>query len=273
MMVAGRPIDLANARILISNDDGIAAPGLKVLERIARSLSKDVWVVAPELEQSGAGHSLTLRRPLRIRQLGRRRFAVDGTPTDAVLLGIKKILKGKRPTLVLSGVNRGANLGEDVTYSGTIAAAMEATLLDIPAVALSLDVRNGQRPRWETPERLAPEVIRRLAAGGWPLDVLINVNFPHCESDAPLPVKIARQGKRQLGDQLGERVDMRGEHYYWIGPVKAEAAMPPGTDLEAVEQGCIAITPLHLDLTHDPTASQLAERFAPLAATPMTVVP
>lgn len=261
-MAANGPIDLAGARILVSNDDGIAAPGIKLLERIARSLSKDVWVVAPELEQSGAGHSLTLRRPLRIRQLGRRRFAVDGTPTDAVLLGIKKIMKGKPPTLVLSGVNRGANLGEDVTYSGTIAAAMEATLLDIPAVALSLDVRNGERPHWATVERFAPELIRRLAGDGWPRDVLINLNFPHCNADTVPQVRVVRQGKRQLGDQLGERVDMRGEHYYWIGPVQAEAGMPPDTDLEAVEQGCISITPLHLDLTHDATASLLAARFA-----------
>ena len=131
------PLDLAKARILISNDDGIHAPGLKVLEQAARALSRDVWVVAPETEQSGASHSLTLQRPLRIRRLGPRRFAVDGTPSDSVLLAIHRILKDRRPALVLSGVNRGANLGEDVTYSGTIAAAMEATLLGVPAIALS----------------------------------------------------------------------------------------------------------------------------------------
>src|SRR5581483_1239482 len=121
-MTGNQPLKLDHARILLSNDDGIAAPGLKVLERVARQLSKDIWIVAPELEQSGAGHSLTLRRPLRIRQLGRRRYAVDGTPTDAVLLAVNKILKDKKPDLVLSGINRGGNMGEDVTYSGTIAA-------------------------------------------------------------------------------------------------------------------------------------------------------
>ncbi len=143
------PLLLKDARILLSNDDGIAAPGLKVLEKVARLLSRDVWVVAPELEQSGAGHSLTLRRPLRIRQLGRRRYAVDGTPTDAVLLAINQIMRERKPTLVLSGVNRGGNLGEDVTYSGTIAAAMEATLLGVPAIALSLETVQGKPVRWD----------------------------------------------------------------------------------------------------------------------------
>src|SRR5262247_4073995 len=131
------PLDLARARILVTNDDGINAPGLKVLEKVARALSRDVWVVAPEIEQSGAGHSLTLRRPLQVRKIAERRFAVDGTPTDCVLLAVNRLIDGKKPDLVLSGVNRGANLGEDVTYSGTIAAAMEATLLDIPAIAFS----------------------------------------------------------------------------------------------------------------------------------------
>jgi len=152
-MTEFEPLKLKDARILLSNDDGIAAPGLKVLERVARQLSRDVWVVAPELEQSGAGHSLTLRRPLRIRQLGRQRYAVDGTPTDAVLLAINQIMRERKPTVVLSGVNRGGNLGEDVTYSGTIAAAMEATLLGVPAIALSLEVAQGKPVRWDTSRR------------------------------------------------------------------------------------------------------------------------
>src|SRR5713226_3018172 len=141
------PLDLAAARILVTNDDGINAPGLKVMERIARQLSRDVWVVAPEVEQSGAGHSLTLRRPLQVRGVSPRRFAVDGTPTDCVLLAVNRLIEGRRPDLVLSGVNRGSNLGEDVTYSGTIAAAMEATFLGIPSIALS-QMRDGQTIAW-----------------------------------------------------------------------------------------------------------------------------
>jgi 5'-nucleotidase len=255
------PLALSTCRILVSNDDGIAAHGLKLLERIARTLSKDVWVVAPELEQSGAGHSLTLRRPLRIRQLTRRRFAVDGTPTDAVLLGINKILKDKRPGLVLSGINRGGNMGEDVTYSGTIAAAMEASLLGVPAIALSLHYTTGAKEHWETPEAMAPDIIRRLTAAGWPKNVMINVNFP---DRAPADVAgfcVARQGRRKIGDQLGERTDMRGEHYYWIGPMRQESATREGTDIWAVNEGRVAITPLDLDLTHDPTLRVLAGLF------------
>jgi 5'-nucleotidase len=253
--------DLSTYRILVSNDDGIAARGLKLLEHIAKSLSKDVWVVAPELEQSGAGHSLTLRRPLRIRQLSRRRFAVDGTPTDAVLLGINHILKRRKPDLVLSGINRGGNMGEDVTYSGTIAAAMEATLLGVPAIALSLHYTNGAKEHWETPEAMAPAIIRKLIAAGWPKNVMINVNFPDRAPDAVQGFSIARQGRRKLGDQLGERVDMRGEHYYWIGPLREEAASREGTDIWAVNEGRVAITPLDLDLTHDPTSVALAGVF------------
>ena len=254
-------LDLSQCRILISNDDGIAAHGLKLLEKVARGLSKDVWVVAPELEQSGAGHSLTLRRPLRIRQLGRRRFAVDGTPTDAVLLAVHKILKDKKPGLVLSGINRGGNMGEDVTYSGTIAAAMEATLLGLPAIALSLHYTTGQREHWETAERLAPDIIRKLVAAGWPENVMINVNFPDRAPDAVAGFCVARQGKRKIGDQLGERVDMRGEHYYWIGPMREESATREGTDICAVNEGSVAITPLDLDLTHDGTLRSLAKVF------------
>src|SRR5579859_2960346 len=156
------PIDLKNARILISNDDGINAPGLRLLEKVARSLCPDVWVVAPEQEQSGASHSLTLRRPLRIRQISKRRFAVDGTPTDCVLLAIKFIMKDEKPTLVLSGINAGGNYGEDITYSGTVAAAMEATLLDVPAVALSQHYDRANGIKWGPAERYAGEVLQRL---------------------------------------------------------------------------------------------------------------
>ncbi|TAD88459.1 MAG: 5'/3'-nucleotidase SurE [Alphaproteobacteria bacterium] len=249
-------------RILVTNDDGIHAPGLKVLERIARHLAREVWVCAPEVEQSGAGHSLTLRRPLRLRTLAKRRFAVDGTPTDCVLLAIKVAMRGKPPTLVLSGVNRGANLGEDVTYSGTIAAAMEATLLGVPAVALSLEATSGQDPDWHCPEHLAPALLRRLLAVGWPDSVLLNVNFPNRRPAEVTGVAVTRQGRRKLGEQIEGRIDTRGEHYYWIGPVRAEEGDPAGTDLEAIREGKVSITPLHLDLTHPATAARLASALS-----------
>ena len=186
--------DLSNLRILISNDDGVNAPGIKVLERIARAISKDVWVVAPEQEQSAAGHSLTIRRPLRVRQLSRRRFAVDGTPTDAVLLGVNHVMKGKRPDLVLSGINRGSNLGEDVTYSGTVAAAMEATILGIPAIALSQFINHPHPVKWATAEYWAPDIIRRIMAVGWGRNVLMNVNFPDVLQSHVTGIEVTRQG-------------------------------------------------------------------------------
>ena len=169
---------LEQARILVTNDDGIHAPGLKVLEKIAKSLSRDVWVVVPEYEQSGASHSLTLSDPIRVRKVSRRRYAVRGTPTDCVMMGVHELVEGRRPDLVLSGVNRGGNLGEDVTYSGTIAAAMEGTLVRIPSIALSQCLAPGQQPKWSTAEHHGADVVRRLVATGWHRDVLINVNFP-----------------------------------------------------------------------------------------------
>lgn len=245
-------------RILVTNDDGINAHGLKLLEQIARTLSEDVWVVAPETNQSGAGHSLTLRRPLRWRRISERHIAVDGTPTDAVLLAVQKLIPPPRPDLVLSGINHGANLAEDVTYSGTIAAAMEAALFGIPAIAISQVARDRHKIKWATSERWAPEVLRRLTKLEWPEDVLINVNLPDVPAKKVKGVKITRQGKKKLGDQLIERVDPRGEPYVWIGLLRETRPPEPGTDLAAVADGWISVTPIHLDMTHRPLFRQLA---------------
>jgi 5'-nucleotidase len=208
------PLDLAKARILVTNDDGIHAPGIKVLEAIAKDLSKDVWVVAPETEQSAASHSLTLRRPLRIRRVAPRRFAVDGTPTDCVLLAVNHILKARKPTLCLSGINRGGNLGEDVTYSGTVAAAMEATLLGVPSVALSQVYADRANVPWETGRMHAHGVLRKLTRVEWPRSVLMNVNFPDCAAEAVRGSVVVGQGRHKIGDQLVETTDPRGDPYY-----------------------------------------------------------
>lgn len=256
-----RTIDLASARILISNDDGIEAPGLKLLTKVARSLCRDVWVVAPEHEQSGASHSLTLHRPLRVRKAGPRRFAVDGTPTDCVLLAVNSIMRGKRPTLMLSGVNSGANLGEDVTYSGTVAAAMEATLLDVPAIAFSQHFADRDAIRWATAAAYAPEVIRRLTSLSWPRNTLMNVNFPDVEPDEVSGIVATAQGKRKLGDNLSERIDPRGRTYFWIGPMRDEAPTREGTDLRAIVEGKVSLTPICLDLTHISALSSLKKVF------------
>jgi 5'-nucleotidase len=249
--------DPSSLRILISNDDGVNAPGIKVLERIAKTLSKDVWVVAPEHEQSAAGHSLTIRRPLRVRKLSTRRFCVDGTPTDSVLLGVNHIMKGKKPDLVLSGINRGANLGEDVTYSGTVAAAMEGTILGVPAIALSQVMTPPHPVKWSTAEAWAPRVIRWLLAKGWPRNVLMNINFPDVTQAHVTGIEVTRQGKRKIGDEIVERKDPRGEAYVWIGAQRAEDPSAPGTDIEAVYRGAVAVTPLCFDLTHFDTMKAL----------------
>jgi 5'-nucleotidase len=256
--MATKPLDLSNARILVSNDDGIAAPGIKTLVKIARAISKDVWVVAPETEQSAVSHSLTIRRPLRVRKLGPKRFAVDGTPTDAVLLAINHIMKKHKPTLCLSGVNRGGNMGEDVLYSGTVAAAMEATMLGVKSIALSQYTRAPAPPKWSTAEHFGGRIIRQLAKTGWADNVMMNVNFPDAVVDSVKGVRVARQGRHKIGDQLVENHDPRGVPYYWIGAMRLEDATRKGTDIAAVLENYIAVTPLNLDLTDRRLLSKLA---------------
>lgn len=247
-----KPID-RSTRILITNDDGVNAPGLRVLERIARSLSDDVWVVAPETNQSGASHSLTLQRPLRVRSYGldHNWYAVDGTPTDCVLLAVRSIIKDEPIDLVLSGVNWGGNLAEDVTYSGTVAAAMEATLFNIKAFAFSQVYRGRQDIQWPTSERYAPDLIRKLYAIDWADDLLINVNFPDCPPDQVAGCAITFQGKRESqGEPLEERFDPRGHPYIWIGLPGPGKKFSDGSDLQAILDQKISITPVHMDLTH-----------------------
>lgn len=271
------PLKLSNARILISNDDGIGAPGIKKLEKIAKGLGAEVWLVAPEVEQSGTGHSLTLRRPLRIRKIAARQFAVNGTPTDCILLAVNQIMAGLKPDLVLSGINRGSNLGEDMTYSGTIAAAMEATLLGLPAIALSqripweiLNAGNAgsatDRNHWSASEQYAAGVIRKLTRISWPRDVLMNVNFPERPAAQVTGIEITRQGRRKMGDEILEGRDPRGAPYYWIGNQKISPRYGKDTDLTAIEAGKVSVTPLSLDLTHQPMLRELRSLFGGVKA-------
>lgn len=243
-------------RVLVTNDDGIHAPGLKVLETVAAELAREVWTVAPEVNNSGAGHSLTIKRPLRCHEVSERRYAVDGTPTDCVLLALQWLLPAP-VDVVLSGVNRGGNLGEDVTYSGTVAAAMEATLLDVPAIALSQCFREGHPVKWGAAERHAPMVVRRLWRAGWSKGVLINVNFPDRVANAIQGMQVVRQGRAKLGDHIVERIDPRGEPYVWIGGLKPDEGDHAGTDRGAVRAGWIAVTPIHLDMTHHAELARL----------------
>src|SRR5512134_1736585 len=243
-------VDLADARVLIGNDDGIRAPGLKLLEKVMRRLAREVWVVSPDSEQSAASHSLTRRRPLYLGQGGRRRFTVDGTPTDCVLIAIHQVLKDRPPNLVLSGINRGGNLGEDATYSGTVAAAMEGTLLGIRSVALSQVYENGADTPWATAETWTEEVLRRLPRFGWPRGVLLNVNFPAVSATAVTGIEVTEQGRHKIGGTMVEGMIPRGQRYFWIAGHRQQNKRLRGTDLAAVEGGAISITPLCLDLTH-----------------------
>lgn len=240
-----------NIRILITNDDGINADGLRVLERIARTLSNDVWVVAPEMEQSGAAHSLTLHLPVRVRKIAAKRYAVSGTPTDCVLLALKEIIpvKHKPVTLILSGVNRGSNVADDVTYSGTIAAAMEGTILKVPSIALSLHCRDAGKIHWQTAERYAPEIINKLISVGWGENTLINLNFPNCAAEHVRDVKVCSQGKRLVNIKLSERTDPKGRPYFWLGGDRDDTPEKMGVDIDYLQSDHITITPINMDLT------------------------
>src|SRR5215475_1792402 len=252
-------------RILVTNDDGINAPGLDVCAAIARALSDDVWVVAPEYDQSGVSHSLSLNDPLRLRAVDERRFAVKGTPTDCVIMGARHILKERPPNLILSGVNRGRNAGEDVIYSGTVAGAVEGTILGMPSVALSqaYKSRSGQPPHWETAIKYGPDIVRQVLAAGIPRDVLINVNFPDCAPAEVKGIAVTTQGRnRQERLQIDQRQDGRGNAYYWIAYVRGRGLPPQdGTDISGLADNRITVTPLRLDMTDEPFMTRLAELF------------
>jgi len=252
-------------RILLTNDDGIHAPGLDVLEAIARQFSDDVWIVAPAEEQSGAGHSLTLSRPVRLRQFDERRFAVSGTPTDAVMMALRKVLP-EAPDLILSGVNRGANLGDDVTYSGTVSAAIEGTLAGIRSIALSqVYAREGMGDTvpFAAAEAWGAKVIQPLLGAPFDPRTLVNVNFPAIPPAEIKGIRVVRQGFHDYArGSVVEGTDPRGYRYFWFGLHGIEHTPGHATDLEAIQDGFVSVTPLQLDLTHDASLAALAGRFA-----------
>jgi 5'-nucleotidase len=241
-------------RILLTNDDGIHAPGMGVLERIARTLSDDITIVAPSTEKSGAGRSLTLTKPLRLRQVGEKRFAVAGTPTDAVMMALARIMKDNPPDLILSGVNRGANLGEDVSYSGTVSAAMEGALAGIRSIALSqVYAKAGAGPNvsFAAAEAWGEKVLRPLLDASWTPRSLYNINFPARDPDAVRGIRVVPQGLRDYGQtEIIERTDPRGFDYYWIKLAGMPSTPAHSTDLEAAADGWVTVTPLHCDLTN-----------------------
>jgi 5'-nucleotidase len=250
-------------RILVTNDDGIHAPGLAVAEALAARFSDDVWVVAPADEQSGAGHSLTLTRPLRVRHDGARRFAVSGTPTDCVMMALLELLD-RPPDLLISGVNRGANLAEDVTYSGTVAAAIEGALAGFRSIALS-QVRgdsDDESRRFAVAEAWAERAVRPLVDRPFAPGTLVNVNFPAGAPEAVRGIRVTTQGRRDYGRARTVRhTDPRGFPYYWLSLGPAQGTPGHASDLKAIADNHVAVTPLQLDLTHAAGMAALAELY------------
>ena len=248
-------------RILLTNDDGIEAEGLECLERIARTISDDVWVCAPAVEQSGKGRGITLTEPLRVNRLGEKRFAVTGTPTDCVVLAVNDLMVDARPDLVLSGVNRGHNVGEDCSYSGTVAGALQGMAFGIRSIALSQSLERFHdevTAHWETAEAYAPAIIARLLEQPWQPGVVMNLNFPARSPEDVAEVEVTRQGFRDIGEMHAvRRTDLRGRDYYWMSFRGAKQDHPAGTDLRAMDEGKISVTPLHIDLTHMPSVHDL----------------
>jgi 5'-nucleotidase len=252
-------------RILITNDDGIGARGLEILKAIALGISPDVWTVAPETNQSGTSHSMTLHTPLRLRKLEDRTYAIAGTPTDCVIMAVRHILLEQPPDLILSGVNHGSNLAEDVTYSGTVAAAMEGAILGIPSIALSLMMgfeEGARRALWDTPLAHGPSLIRKLLEEKLEPKILLNVNFPDSAPDAIKGVAITSQGVRdQALLDIDSRTDPWGTPYFWFGFERRKSTLVAGTDLAAITEGKISVTPLSVDLTYRDALESLSLRF------------
>ncbi|HVY15113.1 MAG TPA: 5'/3'-nucleotidase SurE [Rhodopila sp.] len=239
-------------RVMLTNDDGIDAPGMRVMEEIAAQIATEVWVVAPEHDQSGQSHAISLHHPLRIFERGPRRFGVTGTPGDCAAMGLCHIMTDTPPDLVLSGVNRGLNLGMETVFSGTVGGAMTAMMLGVPALALSQAFTRRDAVPWDTARSLAPEVIRKLLAIGWGKQAVLNINFPPLPAAEVGPVTLARQGEGMVaGMHVETRVDPRGMTYHWLNFMRGDRQQGPESDYSAMRAGKIVVTPLRYDRTDD----------------------
>lgn len=243
--------------ILISNDDGVSAPGLEALPPVLGTLGRTV-VVAPDRERSAVGHSLTLHKPLRIHTLREDVYSVNGTPTDCVTLAVNTILEQK-PALLISGINRGANLGDNVTYSGTVSAAMEGSLLGIPSMAVSIS--GSGRLRYKTAASVALHLANKVIRHGLPPATFLNVNVPNLPEDKIQGIQVTRMGKRVFKDPVVEKKDPKGRTYYWISGQEVVTEQMGDSDYEAIDQDYVSVTPLHLDLTHHAVLSQIKNVF------------
>lgn len=245
-------------RVLLTNDDGIDAPGLVVLEQIAATLANEVWVVAPEHDQSGTSHSISLHQPLRYSRRGERRYGISGTPGDCVVMAVRHLMQDGLPDLILSGVNRGANLGVETVFSGTVGAAMTGMLFGIPSIALSQTFSDPAAVRWDTARHLAPDVIRTLYAAGWDIHACINVNFPNVAPADAGPLTLTRQGVGLVkGINVVPRTDPRGLVYHWLQFHREAVENAPDTETAVVAAGAVAVTPLRFERTNEDALAHL----------------
>ena len=268
-------------RILLTNDDGLRAPGMDVLRKIAGELSDDVWVVAPDSEQSAASRGVSLHNPVRVIKSGDKVYSVTGTPTDSVILALKDVMRDNPPDLILSGVNRGQNIAEDISFSGTVAGALQGMQMGIPSISLSqakglqktkakADMPHSEsesrlrhsRLEWETAIAHGPKLIRQLLKTGWPEKVVMNINFPDTPVDGVKGIQMTRQGHRDFQmTGVDKRAHPRGGNYFWLTYGAQKSNPPQGTDLRAIYDGYISVTPLHVDLTHEESLDKLAKSF------------
>ncbi len=246
-------------RVLLTNDDGIDAPGLAVLEEVAATLAREVWVVAPEHDQSGTSHSISLHSPLRFSRQGERRFGVGGTPGDCVVMGVRHLMIDAPPDLVLAGINRGGNLGVETVFSGTVGAAMAGMLLGIPSIALSQTFRDREVVRWDTARALAPDVIRRLLAVGWSEQACLNVNFPDIPAEKAGPLTLSRQGVGLVKRiDVVARTDPRGFDYHWLTFNRGMRNDAADSEASVIAAGGISVTPLQFERTAEGALAELA---------------
>jgi 5'-nucleotidase len=249
-------------RVMLTNDDGIDAPGMAVLEQLAAEIAREVWVVAPEHDQSGQSHAISLHHALRISQRGERRFGVTGTPGDCAAVGLCHLMKDCVPDLVLSGVNRGLNLGMETVFSGTVGGAMTAMMLGVPALALSQAFSKRDAVPWDTARSLGVETIRRLLALGWSKQAVLNVNFPPIPAAEAGPMTLARQGEGMVaGMHVETRVDPRGMEYHWLSFRRGDLPQGPESDYSTLRAGRIVVTPLRYDRTDDEAYGELAKHL------------
>jgi 5'-nucleotidase len=249
-------------RVLLTNDDGIDAPGLAVLEHVSAEIAREVWVVAPEHDQSGTSHSISLHNPLRIGSRGERRFAVSGTPGDCVAIGLRRLMADRLPDLILSGVNRGSNLGVETVFSGTVGGAMTGMLLGIPSIAFSQAFTDRDQVPWRTARLMAPDVIRQLAALDWARGACLNVNFPDCAVEQARPLQVTSQGRGRL-DGIGviTQQDPRQLDYHWLKLMRSDEPDDPRTETTALAAGHVTVTPLRFERTHHVILAELQRQI------------